>query len=87
LGEEHQRSLRWAGLLHDVGRVAVTAAIWEKAEPLTDAERERIRLHTYAGERVLTRAPALGEVADAARHHAQLGYSPYGGCMLHARQS
>jgi hypothetical protein len=37
----------------------VTAAIWDKAEPLTDVERERIRLHTYVGERVLSRAPSL----------------------------
>jgi HD-GYP domain-containing protein (c-di-GMP phosphodiesterase class II) len=78
LGGEHERSLRWAGLLHDIGRVAVTAAIWEKAEPLTDAERERIRLHTYAGERVLTRAPALREVAEIAMlAHERLDGSGY----------
>jgi HD-GYP domain-containing protein (c-di-GMP phosphodiesterase class II)/DNA-binding CsgD family transcriptional regulator len=78
LGEQHQRSLRWAGLLHDVGRVAVTAAIWEKPGPLTDAERERIRLHTYAGERVLSRAPALQGVAEiAALAHERLDGSGY----------
>jgi HD-GYP domain-containing protein (c-di-GMP phosphodiesterase class II)/DNA-binding CsgD family transcriptional regulator len=78
LGEHQRRSLRWAGLLHDVGRVAVTAAIWEKSGPLTDAERERIRLHTYAGERVLSRAPALQEVAEiAALAHERLDGSGY----------
>jgi HD-GYP domain-containing protein (c-di-GMP phosphodiesterase class II) len=78
LGEEHERSLRWAGLLHDVGRVAVTAAIWEKSEPLTDAERERIRLHTYAGERVLAHVPALKACADvAALAHERLDGSGY----------
>lgn len=78
LGEEEQRLLRFAGLLHDVGRVAVTAAIWEKSEPLTDAERERIRLHTYAGERVLTRAPALSRVAEIATlAHERLDGSGY----------
>jgi HD-GYP domain-containing protein (c-di-GMP phosphodiesterase class II) len=66
LGEERERALRWAGLLHDVGRVAVTATIWEKSEPLSDAERERIRLHTYAGERVLARAPGLERARDIA---------------------
>jgi HD-GYP domain-containing protein (c-di-GMP phosphodiesterase class II) len=78
LGLEHQRTLRFAGLVHDVGRVAVTAAIWEKSEPLTDAERERIRLHTYAGERVLSRAPALGAVAEIATlAHERMDASGY----------
>jgi HD-GYP domain-containing protein (c-di-GMP phosphodiesterase class II) len=78
LGTEEQGLLRSAGLLHDVGRVAVTAAIWEKSEPLTDAERERIRLHTYAGERVLTRAPALARVAEVATlAHERLDGSGY----------
>jgi HD-GYP domain-containing protein (c-di-GMP phosphodiesterase class II) len=78
LGEEEQRVLRLAGLLHDVGRVAVTAAIWEKSEPLTDAERERIRFHTYAGERVLARAPALSRVREVATlAHERLDGSGY----------
>jgi HD-GYP domain-containing protein (c-di-GMP phosphodiesterase class II) len=78
LGLEHERNLRWAGLLHDVGRVAVTAAIWEKPAPLTDAERERIRLHTYAGERVLAHVPALRACAEIATlAHERLDGSGY----------
>jgi HD-GYP domain-containing protein (c-di-GMP phosphodiesterase class II) len=78
LGEPQERRLRWAGLLHDVGRVAVTAAIWEKAEPLTDAEREQIRLHTYAGERVLARATSLSQAAEIATlAHERLDGSGY----------
>ncbi len=78
LTDDHRRSLRWAGLLHDVGRVAVSTSIWEKAEPLTDAERERIRLHTYAAERVLMRAPALREVGEIATlAHERLDGSGY----------
>jgi HD-GYP domain-containing protein (c-di-GMP phosphodiesterase class II) len=78
LGAESERSLRWAGFLHDIGRVAVTAAIWEKSEPLTDAEREQIRLHTYAGERVLARASTLKTVAEIATlAHERLDGSGY----------
>jgi len=66
LDETMQQTLRRAGLLHDIGRVAVTAGIWDKAAPLTDLEREKIRLHTYVGERVLARAPALASIADVA---------------------
>jgi HD-GYP domain-containing protein (c-di-GMP phosphodiesterase class II) len=66
LGAELERALARAGLVHDVGRVATTAAIWDKAEPLTDSERERIRLHSYVGERVLARSPSLATVAEIA---------------------
>jgi HD-GYP domain-containing protein (c-di-GMP phosphodiesterase class II) len=34
-----------AGLLHDIGRVAVPNGIWEKRGPLTAGEWERVRLH------------------------------------------
>jgi HD-GYP domain-containing protein (c-di-GMP phosphodiesterase class II) len=71
-------ALHRAALVHDVGRVAVSAGIWDKADPLTDEERERIRLHTYAGERVLARSPALREVADIATlAHERLDGSGY----------
>lgn len=66
LGTEVERNLGRAGLVHDVGRVATTAAIWDKVTPLTDSEREQIRLHSYVGERVLARAPSLGAVAEIA---------------------
>jgi HD-GYP domain-containing protein (c-di-GMP phosphodiesterase class II) len=83
LGEEEARWVRWAGLLHDVGRVAVTAAIWEKTAPLTDAERERIRLHTYAGERVLSRATSLSPAAEI----ATLAHERLDGTGYHRRLS
>ncbi len=66
LGAEAELTLARAGLVHDVGRVAVTAAVWEKTEPLTDTEREQIRLHTYVGERVLARAASLASAVEVA---------------------
>jgi HD-GYP domain-containing protein (c-di-GMP phosphodiesterase class II) len=66
LGDAQAQVLARAGLVHDVGRVAITAAIWDKAGPLTDTERERIRLHAYVGERVLSRAEGLRDVAEIA---------------------
>ena len=54
------------GLLHDIGRVAVSAGLWDKAGPLTDVEREKVRLHTYVGERVLARASGLSAAAEVA---------------------
>jgi HD-GYP domain-containing protein (c-di-GMP phosphodiesterase class II) len=78
LDADRSRAVFRAGLVHDVGRVAVTAAIWEKATPLTDTERERIRLHTYVGERILSRAPSLSQVAEIAMAaHERLDGSGY----------
>jgi len=70
--------VRRAGLLHDLGRVAISAGIWDKQEPLTDLEREKIRIHTYVGERVLARAPSLGRPAEiACLAHERLDGSGY----------
>jgi HD-GYP domain-containing protein (c-di-GMP phosphodiesterase class II)/DNA-binding CsgD family transcriptional regulator len=70
--------LRVAGLLHDVGRVAVENGIWDKPGPLTTAEHERMRLHAYYTERILVRcAPLEGALAPAASHHERLDGSGY----------
>lgn len=67
LPAEELGALRHAALLHDLGRVAVPASIWEKPGPLTAADWERVRLHAYYGERILGRAPALARAAVLAR--------------------
>ena len=69
---------RRAGLLHDIGRHGVPATIWDKPGPLTTAERERVRLHTYYTERMLARPAALARLgAIAASHHERLDGSGY----------
>jgi putative nucleotidyltransferase with HDIG domain len=92
LGLAEATLLRRAGFVHDVGRVAITTSIWDKAEPLTDAERERIRTHSYVGERVLARAGELAAVAEiASAAHERLdgaGYHrrlPASACSVPAR--
>lgn len=78
LPESASVALRRAGLLHDLGRVAISVAIWEKPGPLTDDEWERVRLHTYFTERALARPPALAPLAAlAAQHHERLDGSGY----------
>ncbi len=71
-------ALRRAGLLHDLGRVSVPTNIWEKRGPLSAAEWERVRLHSYYTERVLARSPLLAPLgALAGAHHERLDGSGY----------
>jgi HD-GYP domain-containing protein (c-di-GMP phosphodiesterase class II) len=78
LPEHDVVELRRAGLIHDLGRLGVSNAVWDKPGPLTGAEAERARLHPYLTDRMLTRVPALGTSRKiAARHHERLDGSGY----------
>ena len=50
-------AVRRAALVHDLGRVAVPLRIWHKPGPLAPDEWERVRLHAYHSERVLSHSP------------------------------
>ncbi|HEX4813026.1 MAG TPA: HD domain-containing phosphohydrolase, partial [Nonomuraea sp.] len=62
-------TVRIAGHLHDLGRLAVSSRIWDKPGPLSASEREQAQLHPYHSERVVARVPALAEVAVLAGQH------------------
>jgi HD-GYP domain-containing protein (c-di-GMP phosphodiesterase class II) len=71
-------ALRRAALVHDLGRVAVNARIWQKPGPLTADEWERVRLHPYHSQRVLARSEFLAALAPVAgAHHERLDGSGY----------
>lgn len=76
--EEDAKLLRRAGLVHDLGRVAVPSGIWNKNRPLSDEEWERVRLHPYYTERILVRCYPLNELAEvASSHHERMDGSGY----------
>jgi two-component system cell cycle response regulator len=56
-----------AGQLHDIGKIAIPDAILNKPAPLTPAEWKFIRRHTIVGQRIVSAAPALSEVARLVR--------------------
>jgi HD-GYP domain-containing protein (c-di-GMP phosphodiesterase class II) len=67
-----------AGLVHDVGRVGLQSSLLAKAGPLSRAEHERIRLHSYFTERIFADNPVLARVgALGAAHHEHLDGSGY----------
>lgn len=70
--------LRRAALVHDLGRLGVSNAIWDKPGPLTTSEQERVRLHPYLTERMLAGSPALAPLGVVAgQHHVRLDGSGY----------
>ncbi|HWC33538.1 MAG TPA: HD domain-containing phosphohydrolase [Mycobacteriales bacterium] len=78
LDSDAQNQIETAGLLHDIGRAGVPSSVWDLPGPLTDADWERVRLHTYWTSRVLERCPALASLAPlAASHHEHLDGSGY----------
>ena len=78
LGEEERTALRTAGLVHDLGRVAVSNLVWDKRGELTASEWEQVRLHPYHGERILARSTALRPLAElAGMHHERSDGSGY----------
>ena len=71
-------TLRRAGLVHDLGRLGVSNAIWDKEGPLGAGEWERIRLHPYLTERMLHSSPTLAPLgAIAVQHRERLDGSGY----------
>lgn len=78
LDVEQRRELRRAGLVHDIGRVGVENGIWDKPGPLTVDECERVRLHPYYTQRILSRCSAFASLAElASAHHERLDRSGY----------
>jgi len=71
-------TLRRAALAHDLGRVGVSNAIWEKPGALAFGEWERVRLHAHFTERAFAQSPALADIGRlAGSHHERLDGSGY----------
>jgi HD-GYP domain-containing protein (c-di-GMP phosphodiesterase class II) len=78
LDDADVRLVRRAGLLHDVGRVAVHPRVWEMPGPLDADAWEQVRLHAYHAERVTDRSPFLASLASVAcAHHERLDATGY----------
>jgi HD-GYP domain-containing protein (c-di-GMP phosphodiesterase class II)/DNA-binding CsgD family transcriptional regulator len=77
-GSADARQVYRAGLVHDLGRVAVPTGIWERPRPLRSEDWESVRLHPYHSARILARSPVLAPLgAIAHRHHERVDGSGY----------
>lgn len=71
-------AVRRAALVHDLGRLGVSNAIWDKRAGLTRAELERVRLHPYLSERMLSLSAGLAPLGTLSlQHHERLDGSGY----------
>jgi len=78
LAEDEIADLRWAGLLHDVGKIAVDQMIQNKQGRLTPGEYEHIMIHAHVGAGIVK--PVVNDrVVEIIEHH----HDHYNGSGLH----
>ena len=79
LDDETIRELGLAGLLHDIGKMAVPPTILNKPGKLTDEEFESVKQHSAAGHAMLLAASGIGAIAldVCLNHHEKVNGSGY----------
>lgn len=61
--------LKTAGLLHDIGKIAIEESLLNKSGVLTDAEWEEIKRHCEIGYRILSTVNKMSKMADYILSH------------------
>ncbi|HEY4389991.1 MAG TPA: HD-GYP domain-containing protein [Paenibacillus sp.] len=79
LPQKDWMQVAFAGLLHDIGNTKIDPQILFKAEPLTEAERDEMRMHTTYGYQQLRKTSAINEGVrlTALQHHEKMDGSGY----------
>jgi putative two-component system response regulator len=67
--EEDIKALRWAGIVHDIGKVVVPDSILLKPGPLTHDEMNVMRKHSVVGEHICAPLKSFRPVLPIIRHH------------------
>ena len=68
LSAKDMEELRWASLLHDIGKIAVDQAIQNKSGKLTPEEYDHIMTHTHAGA-LIVQPLVNGKISEMIEHH------------------
>lgn len=72
------KKVRIAGLLHDLGKLAIPNEILDKPDKLTEEEFMIIKSHTYYTKKILMEIGGIDDIAEwAANHHEKLDGSGY----------
>ncbi|MGM0442369.1 MAG: HD domain-containing phosphohydrolase [Elusimicrobiota bacterium] len=67
--EEKAEDLYWAGLLHDIGKIAVPLSILTKPGKLTDDEYEKVKEHPEISHKICKDLRTLKKVLPAIKYH------------------
>ncbi len=63
------RQIRYAAILHDIGKIGISDLIINKPEKLTDEEFVQIKRHTEIGYEIVDESGFLAEIRDLIRYH------------------
>jgi putative two-component system response regulator len=69
LNEREQEYLRKAGYLHDIGKIAMSQQVLQKAGKLTDEEMNAVRKHVIVGEEICRPLDSMKSVLSTIRYH------------------
>jgi putative nucleotidyltransferase with HDIG domain len=69
LEEAQQELAHLCGLVHDIGKIGLSAGLLEKPGALTLEERREMQRHSEIGERILANVATYAEIAAIVRHH------------------
>ncbi len=69
LSDEQQHLAHLCGLVHDIGKIGLSAGLLEKPGALTLDERREMQRHSEIGERILSNVDTYVEIASIVRHH------------------
>lgn len=75
--KEMMKNLKLAGLLHDIGKIAVPDSVLNKAGPLTPSEKEIIKLHPLKGADILEPIERLQILRGISEHHERIDSKGY----------
>lgn len=80
IGYDHERliNIKTAGMLHDIGKVAIDYSILDKKTSLTKSDFIEVRKHPEVGYRILSSSGVFGDIAEIVLcHHEHVDGTGY----------
>jgi putative nucleotidyltransferase with HDIG domain len=69
MSDEKMEFLKYASVLHDVGKIGVSEFILNKKDKLLDSEWKSIRNHPVIGEEIIKKIKFMYDIGEVTRHH------------------
>lgn len=71
INDHSLRTLYWAALLHDIGKIGIPEDVLSKAGPLSDDEWTLMKLHPTVGANIVKKMKALTAIAPIIQSHQE----------------